>query len=194
MNGDVFMIVAGIDYSLSSPAICVHEGDTWDYKNCHFYYLVKREKLLEAEMPFLPNMYPDGYTNDLERYESLSTWSLNILKKHNVEKVFIEGYAFGAVGRVFQIAENAGLLKYMIWKAGMSIGTIPPTAIKKFATGKGNANKEKMYDSFFSENMVDIRDKCGIMNNGWNPVSDIVDSYYIAKFGLDQENENANQA
>jgi len=188
------MIVAGIDYSLSSPAICVHEGDTWDYKNCHFYYLVKREKLLEAEMPFIPGLYPE-YNNDLERYESLSIWSLNILKKHNVNKVFIEGYAFGAVGRVFQIAENAGLLKYMIWKSDMDIDVFAPTMIKKFATGKGNANKEKMYDAFFSENGVDIRAKCGIMNNNsWNPVSDIVDSYYIAKFGLVKENENADQA
>ena len=28
------MRVAGVDYSLSSPAICVHEGEEWSYDNC----------------------------------------------------------------------------------------------------------------------------------------------------------------
>ena len=34
------MRVAGVDYSLSSPAICVHEGEEWSYDNCTFYYYV----------------------------------------------------------------------------------------------------------------------------------------------------------
>lgn len=189
------MVVAGIDYSLSSPAICVHKGLEWDYKNCMFFYFVKREKFLEAEMQFYPNLYP-CYNDDLERYEKLSNWSLNIISKQKVEKAYIEGYAFGAVGRVFQIAENAGLLKYMISRVHkIQYEVFAPTVIKKFATGKGNANKEKMYDAFFSETGVDIRDKCGIINhNQWNPVSDIVDSYYIAKLGFAKEKENADQS
>lgn len=188
------MIVAGIDYSLSSPAICIHEGDTWDYNNCKFYYLVKREKQCNVEDPYFPSVYPE-YNDDLERYENLSNWSLNILSKHKTEKAFIEGYAFGAVGRVFQIAENAGLLKYMISRVhGIDYGVFAPTEIKKFATGKGNANKEKMLESFFAETGVDIRSKLDIMNhNVWNPISDIVDSYYIAKFGFVKETENASQ-
>ena len=39
-----FMIVAGIDYSLTITAICVHEGDEWNVNNCRFYYVVHREK------------------------------------------------------------------------------------------------------------------------------------------------------
>lgn len=187
------MIVAGIDYSLSSPAICVHDGNEWNYKNCTFYYMIKKEKLMDAEKPFIPSMYPT-YDSDMERYYKLSTWSRDIINKHNCKYVFIEGYAFGAVGRVFQIAENAGLLKYQIWQSGAVMDVFPPTVIKKFGTGKGNANKEKMYDAFFSETGVDIRDRCGIINhNNWNPVSDIVDSYYIAKYGFEKEKENGNE-
>lgn len=186
------MIIAGIDYSLTSPAICVHEGDQWNFDNCTFYYMVKRDKLLESEKGFNPTLYPE-YDHDIERFTKLSDWSLNILKKHQVTHVNIEGYAFGAVGRVFQIAENAGLLKYSIYKEGMQSFVYAPTVIKKFATGKGNATKEKMYDAFFSETGVDIREKVGIMSvKQWNPISDIVDSYYIAKFGFETEKENAN--
>jgi Holliday junction resolvasome RuvABC endonuclease subunit len=187
------MIVAGIDYSLSSPAICVHEGDEWNYDNCSFHYLVQKEKKLSALSPFFPTLYP-SYESDVERFNNLALWSLNILKSSRVERVFMEGYAFGAVGRVFQIAENAGLLKYKVWKEGIPFEVYPPTIIKKFATTKGNSNKEKMYEAFVEENSVDIRDKIGILNkNQWNPVSDIVDSYYIAKLGFSREIENVDQ-
>jgi Holliday junction resolvasome RuvABC endonuclease subunit len=187
------MIIAGIDYSLTSPAICVHEGSEWSYNNCSFYYLVKKEKQLNTFSPFYPSIYP-SYENDVERFDILSSWSLGILKAHKVKKCFIEGYAFGAVGRVFQIAENAGLLKHKVWEEGIPFEVYPPTVIKKFATTKGNANKESMYTAFVEENSVDIRDKIGIMNsNQWNPISDIVDSYYIAKLGFSEEKENADQ-
>ena len=59
-----------------------------------------------------------------------------------------------------------------------------PTTIKKFATGKGNANKEKLYDAFVEETGIDIRKTLDISNKSWNPVSDIVDAYYIAKYGF----------
>ena len=56
----------------------------------------------------------------------------------------IEDYSFGSKGRVFNLAENCGLLKYMLFKKGYRFFTVPPTVVKKFATGKGNANKEAM--------------------------------------------------
>jgi len=73
----------------------------------------------------------------------LSRWAREIIHEHSVTKVFMEGYAFGATGRVFQIAENTGSLKYQLWKEGLGYDVYPPSMIKKFATGKGNANKEK---------------------------------------------------
>lgn len=187
------MIIAGIDYSLTSPAICVHEGSEWNYDRCSFYYLVQKEKYLNSFSPFYPTIYP-SYENDMDRFNNLAAWSLGILKAHGVQRCYVEGYAFGAVGRVFQIAENMGLLKYKLWKERITFDVYPPTVIKKFATTKGNANKEKMYDAFVEENSVDIRDKIGIINkNQWNPISDIVDSYYITKLGFSKEREYADQ-
>ena len=187
------MIVAGVDYSLTSPAICVHKGTVWSFRNCEFYYMVKNDKLMVAEEQFHPVVYP-SFDDDMHSFENLSSWSLNIISKSKVGLVFIEGYAFGAVGRVFQIAENTGLLKYLISRVhGIPYRTFAPTVIKKFATGKGNANKEKMYDAFFSETGVDIREKIGIIKtNQWNPVSDIVDAYYIAKYGF-MENQDESE-
>lgn len=184
------MVFAGIDYSLTSPAICIHSGDVWSYENCTFYYLVTNEKYLNREdQQYVPSLYP-SYRGDVERFHILSEWSMGSILDHSVDYVAIEGYAFGAVGRVFQIAENCGLLKYKLWTNNLDSVVIPPTVIKKFATGKGNANKEAMIESFETETGIDIRSKCSITNKQWNPISDIVDAYYIAKFHFYKVEEN----
>jgi len=178
------MIIGGIDYSLTSPAICIHEGNTWDYNNCTFYYLVNHEKYLErTDKQYVPTLYPT-YGTDVQRFHLLSEWTLGNLLTRGVCFIALEGYAFGATGRVFQIAENGGLLKFKLWEKDIETEVYPPTMIKKFATGKGNANKEAMVEAFEKETAIDIREKCGIINKQWNPISDIVDAYYIAKFGF----------
>lgn len=178
------MVIAGIDYSLTSPALCVHEGSEWSYENCTFYYMVNNEKYLETEdRKYVPTLYP-LYREDVQRFHLLSEWTLGNLLTRGVRFTALEGYAFGAVGRVFQIAENGGLLKHRLWEQGIDVGVYPPTMIKKYATDKGNANKEMMIEAFEAETSVDIREKCGIINKQWNPISDIVDSYYIAKYGF----------
>jgi Holliday junction resolvasome RuvABC endonuclease subunit len=184
------MVFAGIDYSLTSPAICIHTGDVWDYENCVFYYLVNNQKYLNREdKKYVPSIYP-SHGEDVERFHLLAEWSMGNIRNHSVDYVGIEGYAFGAVGRVFQIAENGGLLKHKLWINNFKVATFPPTVIKKFATGKGNSNKEAMVESFETETNVSIREKCGITNKQWNPISDIVDAYYIAKFHFYDMKEN----
>lgn len=188
------MIVCGIDYSLTSPAITIHKGETWDVKNCTFHYMTKKPKHLVTKNGFSGTIYPT-YDTDTQRYHNLSSWSLRIISEAKVDKVFIEGYAFGAVGRVFQIAENAGLLKYFIWNNNTPYEVFAPTEIKKHATGKGNAPKDKLYDAFIEETAIDLRERLSIINkNDWNPISDIVDSYYIAKLGFLKEKDYANHS
>ena len=63
------------------------------------------------------------------------------------------------------------------------IDVISPSAIKKFATGKGNANKLLMYEACVEETGDDLAKLFEFdPYNGQSPVSDIVDSYYIAKY------------
>ena len=64
----------------------------------------------------------------------------------------------------------------------------PPTVIKKFATGKGNANKEQMYEAFVDELLTptDLKERLTPKaKKVINPISDIVDSYFIAKCGAE---------
>ena len=102
--------------------------------------------------------------------------------------VFIEGYAFATSGKshVRSVAENTGLLKHKMYKVKQPFTSIPPTVIKKYATGKGNANKELMYDAFCAEILTPPDLKSRLTPNSKklrNPVTDIVDSYFICKYG-----------
>lgn len=175
------MLIAGIDYSLTSPSICVFNStEEFTFKRCAFYFLsdVKKNQQL-----FLTNIKGEAFndwTTDFSRYENISDWAMEYLIA--CEQIAIEGYAFGAKGKVFHIAENTGVLKYRLHQAGIPVEVIPPSAIKKQASGKGNANKEEMYKAFVKETGIMLQ---GIISPGkkdiGNPVSDIVDSYFICK-------------
>ena len=88
---------------------------------------------------------------------------------------------------MFHIAENGGVCKFLLWKNNIPYETIPPTVIKKFATGKGNADKEKMQQAFLSETNFNIKEILSMTDKQWNPSSDLIDSYYICKYGEDYE-------
>ena len=180
MKKKITKTIVGIDYSLTCPAICITEGTSFAFEDCYFYYTTPKKKY---EGQFGKNIvgFPTRpYNNDIERFEHLSDMVLEQLTDSEPE-IYIEGYSFGSKGRaIFQIAENGGILKYRLKDYKYTI--IPPANIKKFATGKGNANKEKMYDQFYEDTGVNLME---LMDQGTlaSPVSDIVDAYYIAKCG-----------
>jgi hypothetical protein len=175
------MLIAGIDYSLTSPSICVFNStEEFTFKRCAFYFLSDVKK---NQQMFVTNIKGEAFhdwDSDFSRYENISDWAMEYLT--GCEQISIEGYAFGAKGKVFHIAENTGVLKYRLHQAGIPVEVIPPSAVKKQASGKGNANKEEMYKAFVKETGVMLQ---GIISPGkkdiGNPVSDIVDSYFICK-------------
>ena len=102
----------------------------------------------------------------------------------------MEGYSLGSTGMVFNIAENLGLLKHYLYKWNYDYTSVPPTVIKKFATGKGNANKQLLQDVFEENTGYYIKKKLSLTDKQWNPSSDIIDSYFICKYGFEQETKN----
>lgn len=110
----------------------------------------------------------------------------------NLHTVTIEDYAFAATGRVFHIGENTGILKYFLDEMLFDIHPVPPTVIKKFATGKGNADKAKMTAAFLNIYpaarswipMFFPRFKNG-SSPAKSPLADLADAYWIAKYAYD---------
>ena len=186
------MRIAGIDYSLTSPAICVWKSiddRLFNFDDCALYYLEipkRRGPTPHGILNIHANPYPEWETEE-ERHELLSKWTMSIITGC---EVFIEGYAFATSGtsHVRSIAENTGLLKHKMYKVKQSFTSVPPTVIKKYATGKGNANKEGMYEAFVDELLTptDLKERLTPKaTKVKNPISDLVDAYFIAKCGVE---------
>jgi len=174
--------IVGIDFSLNSPAICVSQG-SFEFKKCKFFYLTNKKKHIGPMMKNVLGIEHTEYKNPIDRFTNLSTWALSIIIKLTNPEIFIEGYSFGSKGQaVFQIAENGGILKYRLKEYDYKI--LVPSVIKKFATGKGNADKQMMYEQFCKDTNINLMKVMDIPTLN-NPVTDIVDSYYIAKTGYE---------
>ena len=184
--------IAGIDYSLTSPAICVWKdtNDTrqFNFNMCDVYYLETAQRLKRATPHEILNLHADIYPEwetEEQRHDLLSDWAMGIIRGC---QVYIEGYAFATSGKshVRSVAENSGLLKHKMYKAHQTVTSVPPTVIKKYATDKGNANKELMCDAFYEESdtpadlQKTLRPKSSKLTN---PTTDIVDAYWICKYG-----------
>ncbi len=174
-------ILAGIDYSLSNPTICLHPANkSFALEHCSIHYLTGSKK---GEGKFLEGRVIGKalplWTIPEQRYYQITSWALNVMGEAN--PVAIEDYAFAAKGRVFNIGENTGLLKYYLWKVSKNYTAIPPTVIKKFASGKGNANKDAMHDAFVKETGTDLMKVYGTTNTN-SPINDVVDAFYVCKY------------
>jgi len=180
------MKIAGIDYSISSPAICVYDTTKeWSFSKLSFLALPESKKIdgVYDNITIIQNK--GAGVQPEERHDWLAINTINFLKQHQVECVYIEDYAFAAKGRVFHIGENCGLLKHYLWKSGIEINVVSPPALKKFATGKGNAKKENMIEAFVEETNIDLWEVFGVKRtkNIPHPIDDLVDAFYLAKYG-----------
>lgn len=175
------MIIAGLDYSLTSPALCIGEAGA-SFHGCSCFAFAPSKKWIGNYPNVRLYEYPD-WENKSHRYDILSEWVLHHLEEYEVDHLVIEGYSYGSKGRsVVDMGENGGILRWKLWNNKISYSEVAPSELKKMATGKGNANKEKMYFHFLEETDRDLIVE--LQKNGdkvGNPVSDIVDAYYLMK-------------
>ena len=163
---------------MSCPALCIFDTELdFTFQNCDFYYLIdKKTKIIEEG-----NIHGEYYSKDSEnvkRFDHISNWAITILKNQKVTHVYLEGYSMGSRGRVFHIAENTGVLKQKIYKAGITFEVIPPSTWKKEVVGKGNADKQHVYESMNVDLKPIFKSK-----SITSPINDIADSYFICKYG-----------
>ena len=178
------MVTIGIDYSLTCPCVCVANNKS--FEDSYFYFLTDNPKMTGKGYNILGDEH-DNYICDQQRYENIASWVLNIVSpfKDKEHYILIEDYSFGSKGRVFNLAENCGLMKYFLYRDGYKFFTIPPTVIKKYATGKGNADKQKMYDAFYALTQIDLISVFSKNNKLASPVTDIVDAFYLTHYMQD---------
>lgn len=178
------MIVAGIDFSMTCPSICIYDTKKeLKFENCKFFFLTSKAKLVGS----FSNMHGfsmSEYDTQEERFDIITGWAISVLKTALVKRACLEGYSYGSKSSsMTSIAENTGLLKHKMWKQGIEFITPAPTSVKKLFTGKGNANKELMYNiGLQNDPTIPKVDTLYGWNIDSNPMSDIVDSYAMVHF------------
>ena len=187
----------GIDYSLSCPGLCINTSEEeFRYEDCKFYYLTntkKYEGTFKEKIAFGTSAVEyigtphRSYKDEPERYSNIADWFVEIVKSyyppHQVSQthphINLEDYSFASKGRVFHIAENVGILKYKMKQNGWDYTLLAPSVIKKFATGKGNTNKEGMVGAFEKDTGVNL--ELLFDSSIKSPITDIADAYFICK-------------
>lgn len=177
--------IIGIDYSLNCPAVCVLNSNG-KFQDSYHYYLTNTKKYVGNIGNNIFGSLHSNYLNHPHRYENLANWVLKCLSIHkNIIGCYIEDYSLGSKnGLIVNIAENCGLLKYFLYHNNISYNIISPKSIKKFA-GNGNAKKSDMYKFFLQHTDIDLIKIFNYTgNNISSPIADVVDAYFIAKYGL----------
>ena len=205
------ILYVGIDPSINSTGITIARYEN-DVEVEIKFYIIKNGKLTKRESAAndsidnfeyiiynkidLTQFKDDNHVfeyyktkNMVEVVNTIYDLILNEVKKYSaIVNVVIEGISYGSSIRTKSVFDLAGL-NYMIryklitgdiQHLNLSIAT--PSNIKKYATGKGNANKESIMTIFkyiFPE-MQNIP-----------KLDDIADSYFMAMFSRDIECKNA---
>ena len=120
-------IFMGVDQSLTGTGITVKEN------NKYTYYLIGTKKTKDTKCPSI------DYTKRLKKLVSEVEKYIDI---HNPDMICIEGMSYGSTGAV--VFESGGLshmFRSLFLDKGIPFIIAPPTVIKKFWTGKGNADK-----------------------------------------------------
>lgn len=174
------MIKIGIDFSLISPSVCVNKNGKYhfisffnDYgkdwmkskaKTFQYHRMLKENDIVEL-IPYTRNIDESDYKTEqkskMEDAIKLADLIINKIKQIvGNEQVIIglEGFSYGSKGASYidLIMYNCFLREKIVESFGAdSLVIISPTEGKKYFSGKGNANKEKMIESFITNYIKD---------------------------------------
>lgn len=186
-------MIVGIDYSITCPTICLMPFDDDSFSSCKFLSIYGKKAFSVDNISNIEQIPTSEY--DIERFKHNAIKTIDFIQEYCVYPLIVlEDYAFAGKGKVFNIAENCGILKLGLYENGLDYITIAPTAVKKFATGKGNANKNDMLSTFEEQTGIDLFKMLNMERKEKipHPIEDIVDSYFMAKYGKTLKGESSN--
>lgn len=164
------MIYMGIDQSYTSTGICVMTDDA-----------------TVAEKMILSKTFKTPKDQDIfERAWNISEHIVELIQKHNVEIVGIEGLAFGMTGNATR--DLAGLQFLIVSKvrqiAKKQIVIVSPKSLKLFATKDGKAKKKDMIAALPEEVLSTFKDAGYKLTTG---LADLADAYFLGQYIKEQQ-------
>ena len=110
----------------------------------------------------------------LEGYERIQAIGMRVLELHqelSPDLVAIEGMFVGHPSSAVTVISIAFFTRYLLWQEGIPFVDVPPTVLKKFVSGTGNATKDKM--------MMEVLRRWGYVSK----TNNIADAVGIAMMG-----------
>ena len=154
-------MILGIDQSLTHTGLCIIDKDK---KNINAFGIKTNNKKL----------------NQYERIAYIANEIEKVILDYKIEKINIEGLAFGVKGMTLQIL--AGLqytILFIANRLNIEYEIIPPKTLKKKATGKGNATKKEMSEIIDILILIRLSELSEYKINS-KLMEDIVDAYHLA--------------
>jgi len=85
----------------------------------------------------------------VERLAWIDTSVFEAIEEYKVKAVAIEGYSYMSRWRAHDLGEVGGIIRLGLYRRKIDFEVVPPPTLKKFVSGKGNANKEFVVLSAF---------------------------------------------
>jgi crossover junction endodeoxyribonuclease RuvC len=144
------LTIIGLDLSLTQTGYCILQDDEIIDKG-----VIKINRI-----------------KGMERLALIKKEIMLFIMRYELDVVVLEGYSMGSrFGKAFSIGELGGIIKLMLFNKEIKTILVPPTTLKKFVTGKGNAPKDMMMMKALSKYNIEFTN-----NNE-------CDAYCLAKLG-----------
>lgn len=143
--------IIGLDLSLTSTGVLVLDGKSVLSARAIQSNKIGEERLFDLREQLYAEVEQYRFSNPL---------------------AVVEGYSMGSrAGQAFSIGEWGGVARLTLLMHGIPFIVVPPSTLKKFTAGSGNAKKDEM--------RLHVYKKWGFEHKS----NDVVDAYALARFG-----------
>lgn len=158
----------GIDLSLTGTGLVVLRDDVTIYTQK--LISTKPDKLIEERIIYIK----DEINSIFKRI-----YDFGNATGYEIKSVYIEGLSMGSKGsKMFELAGLHFFIRIFLSENGYNYKVIPPTTLKKFVTGKGNAQKNLMLLNVYKRWGVDLDN------------DNICDAYSLSRMALEEDKNN----
>lgn len=150
------MVTAGLDLSINSTGVCIQDNNEFAY------YIVStgctkafknacKDSIIEIVDVEKMKSDKDIEYSLKEEIKTLNIVNvvdgiMSVIDKYHIDRAYIEGISYGS-SRSSALSDLSGLnflVRKALYDRGIPFTIVSPAANKKFAVGKGNADKEMM--------------------------------------------------
>lgn len=176
------MRILGLDLSITSPGFCIMDiDDNYEVVEINLHGFTKTDKWVFDGEGLIIHKFPADYDKHPPHYRPFLVYDIVKPYLKDIDYIAVEDYAFGAKGKVFDIAECSGALKNIFYTQNIPMKKFPPMTVKTCATGNGGADKvlmgmafkQRVPNKLIPEHFFKLKEYS-------SPASDLIDAFFMA--------------